>query len=256
MSKQKAKILILVEGEKTDVRLMRHLLNVYGISDNHTIVSYNTNIYTLYREMFADGDPSSMDILQLLKSQEKNEERRKIFDEVYSDILLIFDFDPQAPDFSSEKITEMQEYFTESTDMGKLYLNYPMVEAFYHMKNIPDAEYISRCVKLDELSCYKTIVNQENRNHDYTKFAVNKAECDIVISQNIEKDYAVAKRQLVGDLPDAFVILQKQLEKLSQEKFIAVLCTCVYYIVKYNPRLVPGQFLNTTQSSSNALSSN
>lgn len=68
MSKQKAKILILVEGEKTDVRLMRHLLNVYGISDNHTIVSYNTNIYTLYREMFADGDPSSMDILQLLKS--------------------------------------------------------------------------------------------------------------------------------------------------------------------------------------------
>ena len=47
-----AKILILVEGEKTDVKLMNHLLQVYGISADHVVVSYNTNIYTLYKTMF------------------------------------------------------------------------------------------------------------------------------------------------------------------------------------------------------------
>ena len=44
-----AKILMLVEGAKTDVRLMRHLIELYGIAENHVIVSYNTNIYTLYK---------------------------------------------------------------------------------------------------------------------------------------------------------------------------------------------------------------
>lgn len=51
----KAKILVIVEGEKTDIKLMSHLLDVFSISDNHTIISYNTNIYTLYNQMFSDG---------------------------------------------------------------------------------------------------------------------------------------------------------------------------------------------------------
>lgn len=34
--------------------------------------------------------------------------------------------------FTPEKIKRMSDYFVESSDMGKLYLNYPMVEAFYH----------------------------------------------------------------------------------------------------------------------------
>ena len=42
-------------------------------------------------------------------------------------------------------------YFVESTDMGKLYLNYPMIEAFYHMSNIPDPEYNGRVATLAEL---------------------------------------------------------------------------------------------------------
>lgn len=31
MKKERTKILVIVEGAKTDVRLMEHLLNVYGI---------------------------------------------------------------------------------------------------------------------------------------------------------------------------------------------------------------------------------
>jgi len=99
-------------------------------------------------------------------------------DAYYSDILLIFDFDPHDPQFSDYKISEMINFFVESSDMGKLYLNYPMVEAFYHMKSIPDEEYNSYTVSMDELITkkYKQRVNCENRNHDYSKFAVNKAE--------------------------------------------------------------------------------
>ena len=73
----KKKILLLVEGAKTDVRLMEHLLEIYKIDVKHEIVSYNTNIYTLYKEMFEKNNPEDIDILQILKERENNQEKKK-----------------------------------------------------------------------------------------------------------------------------------------------------------------------------------
>ena len=166
---KRSQILVLVEGSKTDLRLLNHLLHIYGIDNKHEVVSYNTNIYVLYNQMFAEGDPDSIDLLQLLKEREKDNEKKKIFDVHYSDIILVFDFEPQDPLFASGNILEMMQYFNESSDNGKLYINYPMVESFYHMKSIPDEHYIDYVVSLDELikGTYKQRVNQENRNHNY-----------------------------------------------------------------------------------------
>jgi hypothetical protein len=191
--------------------------------------------------MFADGDPESMDILQILKEREQDPEKKRIFDERYSDILLIFDFEPQDPQFSEKKIIQMMDYFIESSDVGKLYLNYPMVEAFYHMKSIPDKEYYSRYVTLLELKChtYKQRVNLENRNKNYSKFATTKAECNLVISQNIEKAWGIlGKMCKTVDLPDLQEILIAQLDKIHQEDSVYVLCTCVFFIPDYNPNLI------------------
>ena len=82
-----------------------------------------------------------MDLLQLLKSREPNLSKKALFDDSYSDILLIFDLDPHDSGFTPEKIIGMANYFVESSDMGKLYINYPMVEAFYHMASIPDPDF-------------------------------------------------------------------------------------------------------------------
>ena len=70
MAEKKRKILVLVEGAKTDVALMERLFSIYQIDFKYEIVSYCTNIYTLYKEMFEDNDPDDMDLLQLLKSRE------------------------------------------------------------------------------------------------------------------------------------------------------------------------------------------
>lgn len=242
MAGNKSKILVLVEGAKTDVRLMEHLLSIYGISENHIIVPYCTNIYTLYKEMFQDKKPEEIDLLQLLKEHEHDPEKKLLFDERYSDILLIFDLDPHDPGFSADKIRKMSEYFVESSDMGKLYINYPMVEAFYHMISIPDPEYNSRYATMAELIAgnYKQRVNMENRNHDYTKFAINKPECDTVIRQNIEKGLLITDNNAEGELPlpDSDKILNAQLCTIENEQRMLVLCTCAFYIVEYNPKLI------------------
>lgn len=245
MDKRRSKILLLVEGAKTDSRLMEHLLSVYGIDISHEIVPYNTNIYVLYNEMFRDHDPASLDLLQVLRSHEKDEKKKALFDQTFSDILLIFDLDPQDPAFTAEKIIEMASYFTESTDMGKLYLNYPMVEAFYHMKSIPDPDYHTYVATLEELThgLYKSRVNAENRNHDQRKFAVNAEECTIVIKQNVEKAFLVVQgkppeNDVFWPLPDTIDILNKQLSQLTASQAVSVLSTCVFFIPEYDSHLL------------------
>lgn len=241
MSESKRKILVLVEGARTDARLMEKLLAIYNIDVKYEIVSYGTNIYTLYGEMFAENDPSMVDLLQILKAREIDPSKKAIFDASYSDILLIFDFDPHAPDFSPEKIRRMSEYFVESSDMGKLYLSYPMVEAFYHMSSIPDEQYNNRFATLEELQAgaYKMRVNLENRNHDYTKFAADRVECNIVIRQNIDKARSITHEEKVSEyLPGQAQILTAQLVLLMEERKVAVLSTCPFFIPDYNPKLI------------------
>lgn len=243
MDREKTKILVLVEGERADVELMAHLFDVYGISSKHQIVSYKTNIYVLYNQMFKNEKPEDVDLLQLLKEQEKDVEKKKIFDERYSDILLIFDLDPQDPLFTADKIKKMVDYFVESSDMGRLYLNYPMVESFYHMKQIPDPEYLNYRVTLDELyhKRYKDRVNEECRNKRNKKdFASTAEECNSVILQNIEKAWHIIGSGTYDKekIPEALDILISQLKSISDKKDLAVLCTCAFYIPDYNPKLI------------------
>ena len=80
---------MLVEGAKMEIKLMEHLLSVYGISQSHQIVSYNTSIYDLYAHMFVDTDPDDVDLLQLLKERETDPAKKKLFDDRYSDILCL-----------------------------------------------------------------------------------------------------------------------------------------------------------------------
>lgn len=241
MAEEKRKILLLVEGAKTDVALMERLLSVYQIDFKYEIVSYCTNIYTLYHEMFEENDPADIDLLQLLKSREPNSSKKALFDEFYSDILLIFDLDPQDRGFTPENIRGMANYFVESSDMGKLYINYPMVEAFYHMASIPDPNFNFYYATLDELigGEYKARVNRENRNHDYRKFATGKDECNIVIGQNISKAWCLVGNE-PGDhlLPAQSEILAAQLTCIQSDRRVAVLSTCAFFIPEYNPKLI------------------
>ena len=78
----------------------------------------------------------------------------------FTNIILVFDYERHDPTFSEEKIIEMQHFFEDSTDMGKLYLNYPMIESYLHLKSIPDEEYIHRKipVSIQQGNKYKSMV--------------------------------------------------------------------------------------------------
>ena len=66
------------------------------------------------------------------------------YKEDFTDIFLVFDYERHDPRFSEDKIAELQNYFQDSTDMGKLFINYPMVESYQHLQSSPDPFYENR----------------------------------------------------------------------------------------------------------------
>jgi hypothetical protein len=242
MAKNTPEILLLVEGKRKEPQLMKKLFKIYGIDSLYQIIPYETNIYGLYRSMLEElgSDSDSWDIQTHLKSRETDTEKKSLLSRKFTEILLIFDFEPHDNLFAEAKIREMVGFFADSTQMGKLYINYPMVESFYHMKSIPDPDYNAYTTPLAEPTGYKARVGKGNRSIGQGSFISEKSNTDIVIRQNIEKAWHILEADATAIIPSATDILESQLTKIKNEKLIAVLCTCVFYIVDYNPRLIGG----------------
>lgn len=62
-------VLLIVEGEKQEIKLFRVLFECYGLDIGYEIVSYNTNIYELYERMFSDGFQDDLSLLGVLKER-------------------------------------------------------------------------------------------------------------------------------------------------------------------------------------------
>lgn len=246
------KILVLVEGEKKDVKLMDRLYAVYLADVGKEIVSYKTNIYELYGQLFRDHDEDDIDLLQLLKSREPDENKKRIFDIRYTEIFLIFDFDAQDGLYDASKLSRLMKYFSDSTVNGRLYLNYPMVESFCHIRSWDEdyGAYNLRCVQKSMLKNggYKQIVQNESCCADIRKYG--RAEFDKIIDLNLAK----ISYLLYGDIRNPYKcdssilceVLELECQKWEEKESVDVLNTCILYFYEYYPELLGSAFCGET----------
>ena len=94
------------------------------------------------------------------------------YKEDFTNIILVFDYEHHDTHFSEDKISRMQKCFMDSTDMGKLYINYPMIESYQHLRSLPDEEYMERRVSVSLRSGvkYKVIVRDESIINKFLEF--------------------------------------------------------------------------------------
>lgn len=252
MSSTKRNILLVVEGGKQEPQLFSAILREYDLDGNYELYSYNTNIYELYERMFTEGKENleALSFLGVLKEREKDPKLRALLDKDYSDVLLIFDFDCQDNRFSFARLAEMQNYFSESTDEGKLYINYPMVEACKHFKTMPDEEYFSRKASLDVAYSkdknlgYKALVNRESDYQSFERdFTRNILDSIIILtvkkSLNIcgFKSNSLNFSELCRRVNHA-AILSSQQELFKISNAVYVLGTCVLFVCDYSTDLI------------------
>jgi hypothetical protein len=111
---------------------------------------YGTNIYQLYNDIVKEyGEEwaeENMDIdLPFVISKKQYPDKLR-YKEDFTNIILVFDYERHDTNFSEEKILKMQRCFVDAADMGRLYINYPMIESYRHLCQLPDDDFAERKV--------------------------------------------------------------------------------------------------------------
>lgn len=160
-------ILFILEGNKPDQSLYKTMMKVCGVAEETVAIVYGCNIDALYHDMKKLGDGA--DIVGLLKERSSTNpsndgtELLPRSDQI-SEIYLIFDYDfhdiNRSPATLNEQLKSLLDYFSEETEHGKLYINYPMIEAIRYTKKLPDSEYYSYCVSREECRSFKQLSSE------------------------------------------------------------------------------------------------
>lgn len=226
------KILIVVEGKKTEHRILGS--KDYGllpfIESEYEVVSFCNPIYELYKA-YKDGEYD--DIVSYLRA-----EKGLVIDEntlsvnAFSAIYLVFDFEPQDTLYSDETIRDILETFNDETSgLGKIYINYPMIESYYHLEKLPDYDYNERTISLEGLNgkFYKKLVNTTTR---IKKNKFNEKHISYIIMQNYNKSkYITGNKDKEINYEE---ILDKQIELKKEQNKIYVLSTIALLPIDYN----------------------
>ena len=234
------KILFLVEGDLMERRNVENVAKkmFHLLEQDYEIVAYGTTIYELYEEMSKDPFLSLVSYLKSIgKLVLKPGELSK---QAFSQIYLVFDFDPHYQKYSDEAILKMLEFFDDETENGRIYINYPMFEAAFYIDDFSNPQLtfekikISDCCgaifkrKVRELSCFG------EKNH--LDFTLSKT---LDVWQSIKWNYKKLVYLIGKNELDYMMVLKKQIESKNSSKHeILVLSTFVLMIVDYNPRIL------------------
>ena len=161
--------LLIVEGHHEKNKLFWLIFKCFPEIniDMDEIWIYGTNIYQLYddivKEYGEEWAEENVDIdLPFVISKKQYPDKLR-YKEDYTNIVLVFDYERHDTNFSEEKILEMQRCFVDAADMGRLYINYPMIESYRHLCQLPDVDFAERKipVSLQPGKKYKALVEQE-----------------------------------------------------------------------------------------------
>lgn len=219
---------------------MKRAFKVF-VSNTPEIVFYGTTIYDLYDRLVlkTDKDFEDLDLLLTLREREKDPEKRDILSADYTDVLLVFDFDPQDNRFSKEKLSKMLEIFSDSTVNGRLYINYPMVEANWHISgNSFDKNFLSRKVCLKDIKVYKQTVSHEgiHTRIDYYDVSTFKRIIEHQ-KRKLIKIIKIDKQNKERFFEQEFLEMLKdeQLAMWGKNEHCYVIGTCLFYLAETYP---------------------
>lgn len=147
-------ILFVFEGGKAEPMVFDSLAKLFLTGEDVRVVTCEHDLPTLFSRL----KKNDYDLFRSLPLKENGIEIPEDvrMDTFFSQIFLFFDYDFHnriGVERVNEILEEMLEYFDDETENGKLYVNYPMIEALKYTKEMPDREYcgyvVSRAVCAD-----------------------------------------------------------------------------------------------------------
>jgi len=263
-------ILFIFEGKKTEPKIYQTIKELYFRDVEDSICIFGSNIYGLYdylKKYYSDFKKIDYEanIIDVLKDIDKkyadsleNIERSSDIDQVF----LFFDYDfqhafhviEQHPELSlsdalkndNDKLLEMLDFFCEETEMGKLYINYPMVESLKYTKEVPDENYFSYKTTLDEChGKFKKKSEDFSAYKGYRNILLNskddidnvKAIWALLISQNLMKANYICNNSYRKPIKKEDIaqnnIFNHQLDRYNNQHKIAILNAFPLFLYDY-----------------------
>lgn len=238
-------ILFIVEGGRAEPTFLKVLWNKFHPGVNYQIYSYNTNLSVLAKEYFANGDfDEDLDLIKLLKEKGTDSKNSYVLNNVYQDIYLVFDLDPQSEIFDSNRISKLMNHFNDSAVNGKLYLSYPMLEAWKDIKKEHDPDFENRAADMKDILSFKHTVNSDrycwDRLRSYSK--MDRSVFQTVIMYHLRKANTIQTGRSENPELNHYLNLDliklhsAQMDYLENENKILTLCTALFLVIEYEPR--------------------
>lgn len=234
--------LFIVEGEVAEPALIAKIFDTFLPTDaTFEFYSYKTNLHTLaeHLESYYPDFDDYVDVLGVLRELEQDDERKAILSGKYTDIFYIFDFEPQNHTLHFDTIAKLFDHLNDSADQGKLFINYPMLESYKHLRQMPDHAFKNRTVSLEDCLSYKQLIDSESAYQDLR--ALNYQTLTSIIVHHLRKANHILTDRYELPEKNAFLnwnhqtIFDHERALAEQEKCVSVLNTCVFVIVDYQP---------------------
>lgn len=222
-------VLIIVEGLKTEPNFFNSLAKVFGL--NFEIYCLETNIYSLYKKMKEiDFNGDIKDILS-----EIHPEKKEMLSKKFAYTYLVFDCDAHHAgenEFRTQeeivfanldKLSEMANYFIDETDpsIGKLYINYPMMESYRDCDNYFENEYASAIISILKLSSYKNHVAKKKLCSKHID-KYTKEQFSLLILQNLYKLNLICGHKWKKPNYKEYLEFSNSANILSKERTLAI----------------------------------
>ena len=236
------KILLIVEGESDEVKFLRGLFENCFKKADYKFYSYKTNIHALAQELYnnyPDFDEGDIDIRLVLASLESSKDKKELLMDKYSDIYMVFDFEPQHDHKHFDTVRRMVNYFNDSTNQGQLFINYPMMQSYKHFDCLPCPSFEFFEVTLEQSKGYKQYVGEISNFTDLTKYtyvtyfsiAVHQLK---KANKILNGGYTLPSKSEYFDFK-ATQIFDYQVNLLESSNNISVLNTCIFALVDFAP---------------------
>lgn len=252
MSKE-VNILIVAEGPKAERNFIEQLNKTFNI--NFNVFCYGTNIYNLYKRMKElDFNADLTQVLLELPEDPCIPDRKKLLNKKFAYTYLIFDFDAHhteeyeknAPidkivSENIQRLKEMTEHFTNETDptIGKLYVNYPMMESYRDADSLFDENFMSNYISISNIKNYKRIVGQKNlankRIDSYTdENFISLASMNVhKLSKLMFDEWAPIDYSVYIEKSDSRCIIDAQEKSVIENRSVCVLNTTLFLLIDY-----------------------
>lgn len=236
------KILLIVEGKSDEVEFFKGLFKKCNKKTEYQVVPYENNIHVLAQELYNnynDFDEGYVDIKLILASIENDEKRKQLLYDTYSDIYMIFDFDPQHDHPHFDTIRRMISYFNDSTLYGKLFLNYPMMQSYKHFDGLPCSSFEYLEVTLEEIKKYKEIVGNVSGFTDLSQYS-HITYYSIAVHHLKKVNKVLNGLYEIPEIDDFFGIdycsvYDFQLKSFKEREIVSVLNTCIFSLIDFAP---------------------